>query len=212
MQRAILAALAVPLIAMAGLIGHSVEALAADAVGKVSRLRGECVVVRGSARVVLAEGTMIEHLDELETGSDARLEVTLLDDTKLTLGEKAKIKVDSFVFDPNAGKGEAVLQLVKGAFRFTTGKIGGMADKNVEVRTGFATLAVRGTDFWAGPIDGSNGVLLLTGKVEVKTKRGKTLLDDPRDGVMVSSINKRPGKARTWSDQKATRALDQTSF
>jgi hypothetical protein len=212
MQRVILAALAVPLLAVAGLIGTTFEAFAAEAVGKVSRLRGECMAVRGSARVVLAEGAMIEHLDELETGADARLEVTLLDDTKLTLGEKAKIKVDSFVFDPNAGKGEAVLQVVKGALRFTTGKIGTMADKNVTVKTGFATLAVRGTDFWAGPIDGANGVLLLTGKVEVKTKRGTTLLDDPRDGVMVSSINKRPGKARTWSDQKATRALDQVAF
>ena len=212
MQRIILAALAVPLLAVAGLLGTSFDALAADPVGKVSRLRGECVVLRGTNRVTLSEGAVVEHLDELETGADARLEVTLLDDTKLTLGEKAKIKVDSFVFDPNASKGEAVLQVVKGAFRFTTGKIGGMADKNVTVKTGFATLAVRGTDFWAGPIDGSNGVLLLTGNVEVKTKRGKTVLDDPRDGVMISSINRRPGKARTWSDQKATRALDQTAF
>lgn len=212
MQRVMLAALAVPLLAVAGLIGQSLEAFAADPVGKVSRLRGECVVVRGSDRVTLAEGAVVEHLDELETGADARLEVTLLDDTKLTLGEKAKIKVDSFVYDPNASKGEAVLQVVKGAFRFTTGKIGGMTDKNVQVKTGFATLAVRGTDFWAGPIDGTNGVLLLSGKVEVQTKRGKTLLDDPRDGTVVSSINRRPGKARTWSDQKATRALDQTAF
>ena len=212
MMRSSLSWLAVPALAVAGLLGLDVEAEAAETVGKVSRLRGECVAVRGETRVTLSEGATVEHLDRLETGGDARLEVTLLDDTKLTLGEQAKVTVDSFVFDPNAGKGEAVLQVVKGAFRFTTGKIGAMASKKVEVKTGFATLAVRGTDFWAGPIDGSNGVLLLTGKVEVKTKRGTVLLDDPRDGTMVGSINRKPGRARTWSDQKSTRALDQVAF
>jgi hypothetical protein len=211
-MRSSLAWLAVPAIVVSGLLGILSDPAAAATVGKVSRLRGDCVVLRGESRMTLTVGALIEHLDKLETGNDARLEVTLNDDTKLTLGEKATVTVDSFVFDPTAGKGEAVLQVVKGAFRFTTGKIGDMASKKVEVTTSFATLAVRGTDFWAGPIDGSNGVLLLTGKVEVKTKRGQVLLDDPRDGTMVAGIDRRPGRARTWSDQKSTRALDQVAF
>ncbi len=212
MMRSSLYRLAVPAFVVSGLLSLVTSASAAETVGKVSRLRGECIVVRGETRVTLAEGTVIELDDRLETGGEARLEVTLLDDTKLTLGEKAHVVVDTFVFDPNAGKGEALLQVVKGAMRFTTGKIGAMADKKVEVKTKFATLAVRGTDFWAGPIDGSNGVLVLTGKVEVKTKRGKVLLDDPREGTVVASINRRPVKPKAWGDQKITRALDQTAF
>lgn len=212
MMRSSLYRLAVPAFVVSGLLSLMTPASAAEAVGKVSRLKGECVVVRGESRVTLAEGTVIELDDRLETGGEARLEVTLLDDTKLTLGEKAHVVVDTFVFDPNAGKGEALLQVVKGAMRFTTGKIGAMANKKVEVKTKFATLAVRGTDFWAGPIDGSNGVLVLTGKVEVKTKRGKVLLDDPREGTVVASLNRRPATPKAWGDQKITRALDQTAF
>ncbi|MEZ5924163.1 MAG: FecR family protein [Hyphomicrobiaceae bacterium] len=212
MMRSSLNCLGAALVATMAWLGAVSAADAADAVGKVSRIRGEAVAVRGDTRVALSEGSPIEHLDRLETGSDTRLEITLLDDTKLTLGERAKVTVDTFVYDPGASKGEAVLQLVKGAMRFTTGKIGDMSNKNVSVRTTFATLAVRGTDFWAGPIDGTNGVLLLTGKVEVETKRGKALLDSPRNGVTVGSINRKPGKVRIWSDPKATRALDQTAF
>jgi hypothetical protein len=51
--------------------------------------------------------------------------------------------------------------------RFAGGGIEGMRKKSITVNTPNAALAVRGTHFWAGPIEGKYGVLLLKGKVRV---------------------------------------------
>jgi hypothetical protein len=45
-----------------------------------------------------------------------------------------------------------------------------MQKKNIVVNTPSAALAVRGTHFWAGPIHGKYGVLLLKGKVRVSKR------------------------------------------
>lgn len=184
----------------------------ADIAGKISRIAGVASVVRGEQTVPLGEGAEVHTNDRLQTGSQTGLEITFEDDTKLTLGANAAITIDAYVYDPGKSQGTVLIGVVKGAFRFTTGKLSAMTDKKVEVNTNFASLAVRGTDFWAGPLDGAYGVLLLTGKVDVKTRVGTTPLDDPREGTMVESFDQPPGPAGNWSDSKIERALSQVEF
>jgi hypothetical protein len=188
------------------------EAFAGTEAGKVTRIKGEATVKRGETMVALAEGTAIEALDRIETGKEARLEVTFVDETKLTLGENAALVVDEFVYKPEVNQGFSLMNLIKGAFRFTTGKIGKLTERRVEVKTGFANLAVRGTDFWGGPIDGKSGVLVLDGVVEVTTEKGKVVLDKPNAGTSVASIGKKPGKAKAWKEDKIARAVATVSF
>ena len=185
---------------------------AGDLAGKVSRMRGVAVADRGGAQVTLIEGAVIYTEDVLTTGEDGRLEITLSDDTLLTLGENANLTVDAFVFEPDASKGTALLTVVKGAFRFTTGKLSGMKDKKVEVKTIFANLAVRGTDFWGGPINDQYGVLVLKGKVEVATPKGKVLIDQPMHGSDVAAIGAKPDQPKAWPTAKRDRALASVNF
>ena len=125
-----------------------------------------------------AVGTLAHMNDELRTGAKARLQVSFRDSTELTLGENATVVVDRFVFDPDEGTGEALLKTGVGAFRLATGKISELKNKKITVSTPFATLGVRGTDFWWGPIDGRFGVLLLTeSKLEVRNDAGAVLID-----------------------------------
>ena len=103
------------------------------------------------------------------TGANARLQVTFRDNTNLTLGENATVVVDRFVFDPDAGVGEATLNATKGAFRMVTGRITDMPKKNIRVKTSFGAAAVRGTDFWSGSVQGQTGVLLVhNSRVDVR--------------------------------------------
>jgi hypothetical protein len=58
-----------------------------------------------------------------------------------------------------------------------------MRNKDVTVTTPVAALAVRGTEFWTGPIDGHHGALLLKGKVRVSNKAGAVTLSEPGQGT-----------------------------
>jgi hypothetical protein len=144
-------------------------AAAAETVGKVSRVQNQAQVA-GTPAVV---GTPVRMDDELRTGTGARLEITFRDETKLTLGENAKVAVDRYVYKPSQGTGQLTVKAAHGAMRFVTGKIGKMQDRDVTVVTSRAALAVRGTDVWVGPIDGQYGVLLMRGNVGVTGRRQK---------------------------------------
>ncbi len=136
----------------------------------------------------------------------------LRDETLLTLGANADIVIDAFVFDPEASKGTALLTVVEGAFRFTTGKLSGMTEKAIEVKTEFANLAVRGTDFWGGALDGGYGVMVLKGKVEVGNPQGQGA-DRPADARYRHPGDRRGAEApKAWPAEKRDRALAQVNF
>jgi len=59
-----------------------------------------------------------------------------------------------------------------------------------------AALAVRGTEFWAGPVDGQYGVLLLRGKVDVSNRAGAVTLASPGMGTDIPLHQRRWRKAQ----------------
>jgi len=148
-------------------IGFQAQALGASVVGSVSRVQNQAQV--GSANAAL--GTSVHMGDALQTGANARLEITFVDDTRLTLGENARVVIDRYVYNPDRSIGAMALKSTRGALRFATGKINQMDQKTVTVSTPAAALAVRGTEFWTGPINGQYGALLLHGKVQVSGRR-----------------------------------------
>jgi hypothetical protein len=162
-----------------------------------------------------AVGTLAHMNDELRTGAKARLQVSFRDSSELTLGENARVVVDRFIFDPDAGTGEALLKTGIGAFRLATGKISELRDKTIKVSTPFATLGVRGTDFWWGPIDGRFGVLLLTeSKLEVRNEAGAVLIDQAGYGTEIDPVKGgygAPSRPHKWAPGKVARALSQTN-
>src|SRR6476660_7063931 len=161
-------------------------------------------------------GTLAHMNDELRTGVKARLQVSFRDSTQLTLGENSRVVVDRFVFDPDAGTGEALIKTGVGAFRMATGKISEMQNKKMSVSTPFATIGIRGTDLWWGPIDGHFGVLLLTqSKVEVRNDAGSVLIDHAGYGTDIDPLkggNGAPSRPYKWDASKVARALSQNNI
>lgn len=181
--QSLLALVAVILLVFCSALGARAE----SAVGHVSKVQNTAQI--GAATAVA--GTPVHMNDRLRTGANARLEVTFNDNSTLTLGENANVVVDRYVFDPNKSSAQVVLNATHGAFRFAGGKIEQMNHKNIVVNTPNAALAVRGTHFWAGPIDGKYGVLLLTGKVGVSNKAGAVTLTRPGMGTDIPLRRKR---------------------
>jgi hypothetical protein len=156
-------------------VASPLGAAAAQSVGTVTKVQGSTTPA--------ANGAPVHMNDRLRTGANARLEVTFNDNSKLTLGENANVVIDRYVYNPNKSSAQVVLNATQGALRFAGGKIEQMNQKNIVVNTPNAALAVRGTHFWAGPIDGQYGVLLLNGKVGVSNRAGAVTLARPGMGT-----------------------------
>jgi ferric-dicitrate binding protein FerR (iron transport regulator) len=143
-----------------------------DHVGVVQRLQGHVSI--GAAGMAL-DGMDISLQDKLVTGAGARLQITLTDDTQVTLGENAEAVFTQYQFSPSISgdKGVVVLKVSKGAFLFTTGRISQLSDKRIEVKIARADIATTGAEFWAGPTGRDlEGVAVFEGTVEVSNQKG----------------------------------------
>ena len=145
----------------------------------------------------------------VSTGDAARLEVTFADNTRLTLGEKAKLTLDTYLFHAAAGSG-AIKFGVVGAFRFLSGRLSKLASADASVTTPFATVGIRGTEFWGGPID--NQVLGVEGIVSVSNAAGQQILNRPGQGTNINTPGAAPGPVTLWPPDKVNRAIATVTF
>jgi hypothetical protein len=199
-----------PLLLMAALFLALTGARAATPAGSVTRSEGVVTGASSGPPSEIHEGATVFAGEVLRTGANARLEITLADNTVLTLGADAELTLDDFIFDPAA---ETRIDLsINGAFRYVSGKLGVGATRTAEVRTQFATIGVRGTDFWGGPIDGHFGVVVLEGTVTV-THRGRTVvLHGPGEGTDFRGTASPPSRTQRWTRPKIARAIATITF
>src|SRR3974377_291474 len=127
------------------------QAAAQETIGAVSRIQGEASGTRGGATRTLSLSASVFLNEVVSTGEAARLEILFTDNTRLTLGEKAQLTFDRYVFNPAAGSGTIRFGVV-GAFRFLSGQLSKLARSAVSVTTAVATLGIRGTEFCGGPM------------------------------------------------------------
>jgi hypothetical protein len=181
--------------------------LASDTVGKATRVQGEAFAKADDGNRQLSDGGIVAHDDTLVTLKDSRLAVRLVDGADLTLGANATLRINNLVFNHADASKSRLALFAEGAFRMVTGRINSLSGGSVEVTSSVATLAIRGTDFWHGPIDGIYGVLLLSGEVRVRTAGGEVILDKPGTGTNITDAASPPGPVSTWAADKVSRAL-----
>src|SRR5205809_3265049 len=70
----------------------------------------------------------------IKTGEHTAVRFVLPDDTELVLGPQSDITIDKFIYNPNESYTEMTIDLIKGFFRFVTGKLSHQdpASKNVK--------------------------------------------------------------------------------
>jgi len=202
--------IAIAVLLLSGLAGG--QASAQDAIGAVSRIQGEASGTRGGATGALNLNAPVFLNEVVSTGDAARLEVTFVDNTRLTLGEKAKLTLDMYLFNPAAGGGTIKFGMV-GAFRFLSGRLSKLASADARVTTPFATLGIRGTEFWGGPIDNQVlGVFLIEGIVGVSNAAGQQILNRPGQGTNINTPGAAPGPVTLWPLDKVNRAIATVTF
>lgn len=184
--------------------------------GVVDRVQGEARLVRRTETIPVDTGHPVVGGDRFRTGADSRLLILFHDGTRLTLGESAEAFIADFVYNPIRRSGAALLDIIKGAFRFTSGEVGRLSDKRIRLRTYAATASTsstRGIDLWGGPIDDSYGLLLLTGEdIEVRNAGGMVVLDRKRLGSTIPAQGVAPDMPVAWNKDKVGKAIATVAF
>ena len=127
----------------------------------------ERTVTGGMRRIPLAPGMALRRGDEVKTGAGSRLYIKLAEGSLVKLGENASLKLLDLQTE-RAGLFRAALNVLEGAFRFTTDVLARERRREVSIRVATVTAGIRGTDLW-GKSDRADRqtVCLIEGKVEV---------------------------------------------
>ncbi len=178
----------------------------AENVGRVDHVENSVTAESAGVRRALAVSDALDRADVLTSGAAARLQATLADDTRITLGENAVLRVDAFAFDPEAGEGRLALDVLAGTFLFVGGRVEDVPGASVSVTTPFATMGIRGTTVWGGPLDGAFAVYVDEGEVTV-TNAGQTVTLGPGEGTTITDPASVPGPVTSWPEDRIARAL-----
>lgn len=122
-------------------------AYADDSAGTVKSVRGDVSIVRAGALIKAFAGLKLMAADQIVTGADGSVGVTLQDATLLSFGPKSSSQLKEFRYDPVKRDGNLLISLLKGSMRFVTGQLGKLNPASVAIMLPTATLGVRGTDF-----------------------------------------------------------------
>lgn len=183
-----------------------------EVVGAVIRVQGEAISVSaGRAPVPLSMDAAVRFGEQISTGRDARILVRLLDGTEIVLGENGSLFIDDFVYDPTHEQAGAAFRIVTGAFRAVTGAIAKSRPQAMTFQTPVATIGIRGTELWAGPIDDVYGVLLETGQIQVRNGAGTVELG-PGQGTTLTSADQPPSIPVNWSEGRKAKAAASVAF
>lgn len=116
---------------------------------------GSVIAVEGKAFAVTQDQptrwlelkSPIFQKDRIVTREKSKVQIMLDDDSVVSQGPESDLLIDEFLFKPgNKDEAKCSLQTVKGLFRVLTGKVSYLNPERFNVRTGMATIGIRGCD------------------------------------------------------------------
>ncbi len=152
----------------------------------------------------------------IETSVNALSRLLFIDDTTLTVGPNSSMVLDRFVYSPKTAKGEILMHMATGVFRFASGK---MPKESVTLVTPGASIGIRGTDFITEVLnDGSTRVSVFDGQVILTPHGGESLILNPGQvgvipaGAKVGMVENCPGMNCTAGVEQNMATRDLVTF
>ena len=200
----------------ASLLLWSVIALAQqqEPIGQVAALQGQATVQHaGSTQAVpLSSQNPVYREDIIQTLEASKIKLVLLDGTELSLGERGTMTLSKFVYAPQQKIHQGVVSIASGFFRAVARKV--LPQTFLEMRTGTAVAAVRGTQWLSEVTPEATGIVVLQGEVAVvhthRGIRGKVVLT-PGLGTDVRG-NHPPTAPKKWAEERVSRLLHATEL
>ncbi len=199
-RRKVLQGITAIALACAGLV-RTAGAQPMGPAGRVTRLRGTAVLVRGGESSGLVVGVEVQIADRVVTHAASRVEVTLSDGTLVVLGPGTDVAVAAFATDDVGGRSSGTLSMLSGILRALVAPSGTGGGFSVEGR--LAVASVRSTELVVEVVENRMSVLSVEGEVEVRVGGTQAVLL-AGDGVDVQGGQPLPEPSQ-WG---ATRVAD----
>jgi len=206
-------------------------------IGTILRIQGQAVEQpQGFHRRPLYVGAPVHAQSKIKSGPNSRLEISFVDGSKMVLGEWAHVRLDIRLKDyrseqqRSAQNGEPAAEaqqsnsmtvnVLSGTFRFVTGLIAKINQRSVRFGTQVATIGVRGTDFFGGPLAAGMppgeihyGFMVLDGAIDIRNRHGGVTLDSPREGTFLPMKgHKAPTPPSIWEQPAIEEAFASIAF
>ena len=134
----------------------------------VQSVRMPAWLQRDSVLRPLTVGMLLNNDDKLITGMNARVLLQAADGSAIKLGENATLSLSNLSQQrDNQPLFTALLNVAKGAFRFTTSVVAKLRAREISIKVADATIGIRGTDVWGKDGDDKRLVCLIEGKISV---------------------------------------------
>lgn len=141
------------------------QAAAAQVAATVEGVQMPAWVERNGVKSPLLPGMELKPGDKVVTGGESRALIKLSEGSVVKLGANGQLRFVELNATQQLFKG--VLDVLEGAFRFTTDVAGKNRKREVSIRASQVTTGIRGTDVWGKAAAGNEIVCLIEGAVEV---------------------------------------------
>ena len=116
-------------------------------IGRVKRAYGDAAIERAGQTMKAEAGLLLEQADILVTGSDGRITVTFIDNSRFSTGADSRVNLERFEFDEKTYEGKFEVSVEKGTIAIVSGQIATQRPDAMRIKTPTSVLGVRGTRF-----------------------------------------------------------------
>lgn len=142
--------------------------------GTVEIVQSPAWVDHAGHRVAVAPGQLLEDTARIVTGAQARVVIRLAEGSTVKLGEDTQFSMRVTPEGTDRTLFSAALDVLQGAFRFTTAALGKDFRRDIRATVGTATIGIRGTDVWGKAASDRDFVVLIEGAIEI-TRANRTV-------------------------------------
>ncbi len=165
--------------------------MASDKIARVLNVKGAAILTREGKSIGLVKDNWLYKNDRIVTKKKSSLEIKLVDNSFVNIGELSDLYMVDLVYDPIKKDGYIDLKLVTGAFRMISGNIAKLGPDLMKIDLPTATVGIRGTSIVgkASKLGVENFVILVPdpdgyiGELVVQNTEGIVVLRKANEGV-----------------------------
>ena len=141
----------------------------AAVVGRLTEVQGRVDLLKGGKlpATPVQLGTQLETGDVLRSKSLSKAQITLIDDSVITMSPQSRLAIDEFVYNASQKKRQAVIEIFQGLAHVLVNKLFKVGEPDFVVKTHTAVTGVRGTDFGIRLQANSTTILNFSGVTQV---------------------------------------------